>query len=702
MVVTAINAAEINSVKNYRKNRSSNQSNVPKQPSFQGLGAVLAAGPIAVSDLLYRGGYITSFMLQDFFGMAGPRTLEGMNRRPINPETGKKEGPYNWKFARREGLREVLSGPSAYVIPLVCLHFIKKYSGSANNVPINMIQGIGNNFVEYAVNNKSTLADTVKTRRNFYNEIFRNVLNTTLQGKIGAEELSKEAEHFTNKVIEIEQAKDKSKSFIKTLLNKRVDGSPQDLTDDLIDDFMRLKKKYLDPSTHEMSAEMTISPEKLGLNPSELTSSDKTGVSIKKLIKSLTDFTDDVVESTGKAIEKYKDTTFDPKRYLNDFVLKRTGSRILTNIGMWSAVVGFYMLIPTLYSLGLKGQNPSFANEKPEDKAKTEEQKSKAESSVNDNKAQKKQSFQGNKVSFSGREKFFKGTAEKVLQSGKLKGIIDHFEFDDAAMSVSGMMALLYGFCLPTRLIKAPDKYDFNETIKRDLVSFTSILIGATALSRGFSALFSKLSGLVLSRTPNSDNKSFFTTLKNYFSPIGGIEVLSNKELKSKYTNVQEYKDGIKGFFDFVTSNRGNLKKLLQIDKTIAENVKIILGKDLRNVVNDDEIKDAFRNIKTEKAQKAKEVIENVFKNNKNKIVQRAKFYNSSFAFLSTICLVPAFMIWLARSCEKMTRKARERDAALNQQSSGTDTKQATLVNMTKSISASSPNKITMQGFLAK
>lgn len=402
MAIQAINVSDRNTVEKFKKIRNNSaQVKQNNQPSFQGLEMV----PIAVADMLYRGGYMTSFILQDFFGMAGPRVCEGMNRRPINPETGKKEGPYNWKFARREGIREILSGPSAYVIPLVCLHFIKKYSGKANNVPINMIQGLGNNFVEYAGNNKATLGDVVKTRKEFYNQIFKNVLNTTLNGRMSEEELIKEARVFTEKAIEIEQAKDKSKSFFAVLINKKVPDSPQDLTDGLIDRFMRLKKKYLAPSVNEMSAEMTIFPEKTGINPAELTSSDKTGVGFKKLLKSMTDFTDDVIETTGKAIEKYKNTEFDIKHYMNDFVLKRTGSRILSNIGMWSAVVGFYLIIPKLYSIGLKGQNPSFANELPPAGQKSNESAvQEGQVKTTSPNTTDKTSFNGKSVAFTGKE----------------------------------------------------------------------------------------------------------------------------------------------------------------------------------------------------------------------------------------------------------------------------------------------------------
>ncbi|MEE3348641.1 MAG: hypothetical protein VZR09_01240 [Candidatus Gastranaerophilaceae bacterium] len=687
MAIQAIKAADLNAKKNNNLGTVAKQS---AQPSFQGLEQV----PVAVADALTNGGFITSFIAQDFFGMAGPRVLEGINRRPVNKETGKKEGPYNWAFARREGIREILSGPSAFIIPAILLHFIKKYSGTANNVPINMIQGLGNNFIDYAAKNPDTLDNVAKTKTEFYNNVFKNVLNTTLEGNVPEAKIDELAKDYAARAIEIEQAKGNKKSLWKKITNQKVAGSPEDLTDSLLNDFMKLKKQHLNPSANELTIEMVINPKKFGLSGSNLEEADKTSVSFKKLLTTMTDFTDDVIDTTGKALKKYKNQKFDPERFLKTFVDKRTGSRILSNMGMWSAVVGFYALIPKLYSLGLKGQNPAFAHEH---RAKIQSEEKLSDAAEN--------TSNGKNVSFSGREKVFTNTAEYVLNSSKLKKFLNHFEFDDASMSVSAMMALLYGFCLPTRLLNAPDKYDRKETITRDITSFGAILFAAQALSRGFSKIFSNISGLALNHTPSDHNKNFYTRfIRDYFSPVSGINVFTNKELESKYTYINEFKGGVNGFFDFITDNGGNLKKLLMRDKSEAmtDSLKTILGKDLKDVVNDDEIKNAFKNITNadEAKTNALKTFENIFKDSKNKFVKSAKVYNSMFTFLSTIFIVPSFMIWLARTCDKMTRTARAKDLELKKQQNAklnivSDAQAQNAINMPAT-------KITMQGFLSK
>ncbi len=695
MSVKPITAVELAAAKN--KNQHAEQGGKSQSaPSFQGLECV----PIAVADAIYNGGFMFSFVAQDGFGMALPRVAEGINRRSVNPETGKKEGPYNWAFARREGIREILSGPSAFLIPSAILYFVKKYSGQANNVPVNMIQGLGANFVNYAAVNPHTLNDVVKTKREFYQGVFKNVLNTTLKGQLEEGELNDLSKSYMLRAIEIENAKDNKKSLLQKITGKKVEGSPEDLTDSLQRHFMSLKKKYLDSSVNELSAELTINPEKIGKYGAEIAESDKNGVEFKKLLKTMADFTDDVINSVGEKLKKSEKNldTEEIQNFLKKFVSRRTGSRIITNIGMWSAVVGFYALIPHLYSAGLGHKNPAFMTEKAEPDTKDKINKTGTESDeVSPDKKE---------VAFCGKHELFAKTADKVVNSGKIKKFLSNLEFDDASMSLPAMSTLLFGFCLPTRLWKSRgvDKYDFNETLVRDVTSFSAILFAANAIAKGFSNMFAKFSGLALNVKPANHNESFLNKFKNYFSLTGGINVLNNSQLDSKYTNIHQYRDGINGFFDFVSNNGGNLKKLLQLDADVAKNSEIILGKSIKDATND-EIKDAFKNITSEKAKKALQVIENVFKDSKNKFVKQAKIYNSMFTFMSTIFIVPAFMIWLARTCDKMTRKARAKDntSEFGNVKPGTSVPEPTSQKQPSFKAGAYPiRNITMQSFLSR
>ena len=57
---------------------------------------------VMLMDAIDRGGFAASFIAQDGIGMVAPRIYEGLNRNRKEDENGKKTGPLNWEFARRE------------------------------------------------------------------------------------------------------------------------------------------------------------------------------------------------------------------------------------------------------------------------------------------------------------------------------------------------------------------------------------------------------------------------------------------------------------------------------------------------------------------------------------------------------------------------------------------------------------------------
>ena len=142
MSVKAVQLANAETKRNYNNNQQKH-NNV----SFGNAGNPV----ITLMDAIDRGGFAASFIMQDFLGMAGPRVLTGMYRNHD------KTGQLNWDFAKKEGIREILSGPSAFLIPAAMMFGIKKVSGTANNVPVDFINGFGHTFAEYAKANKATL-----------------------------------------------------------------------------------------------------------------------------------------------------------------------------------------------------------------------------------------------------------------------------------------------------------------------------------------------------------------------------------------------------------------------------------------------------------------------------------------------------------------------------------------------------------------
>lgn len=674
----------INSTINVAKHNNLKEQNQQKhqQTSFTG-----SFNPVVtLMDAIDKGGFAASFIAQDGIGMVAPRIYEGLNRNREKDENGKKIGPLNWEFARREGIREILSGPSAFLIPMGIMAIIKKTSGTANNVHVSHIEALGQNFADYAAKHPDQLKNSSEFKKGYYAQILENAL-----------------ENSTDETFNDEQLKDKAKSFAEKLVDSEEKRANKDkknankLQAEIVDEYMKLRKQYSAPSGNELAVSLKVSGKDKPL-----------GTNIRQLVQSLTDYSGDALEKVNKHLEKHANGNID--EYIKKFNTHRAGTRVLSNLGMWAAVVGFYTLIPKLYNLGLK-HDPGLKGlveegaEKTEDKVK-EDKKAEAKDQTKD----KNVAFTGGIASMAGKT---------ALKDGGISKVLKIFEFNGASMSVPAMLTLLFGFCLPPRYINAKSDKERKEILVRDISSFTAILFGAKALSRGFSDVFANASGFALNIKPENHNKNFFNKLKNYFTAGSGVNVLNSEQIVSKYSNVQEYQNGINGFFNFLEENGGNVKKvLLNVDKTVKENAEEIMKNFNGQSIKDATIEDIHKAFEKAKGSEALEKIYTVFSTKDNKFVNRAKTMNSAFGFASTLILVPAFMMWLARYCENMTKKAiakekEEKTAAAGNTQQQTkpeaNTPQTANVNnqtatkiATVDTSINTTNKPSMAGFLKK
>ena len=620
---------------------------------------------VTVMDAIEKGGFAASFIAQDGIGMVAPRIYEGLNRNRPTDENGKKTGPLNWEFARREGIREILSGPSAFLIPLGLLTILKKTSGPANDVHVNHINVLGQNFASYVEKNPAQLKDKTAIKKGYYTQVFENVLNNSTDKNF---DVKTKAKYFAEKLVEIEDKRaSKSKKEAKNLQSN------------LIEEYMKIRKQYSEPSSDEMG--VVIKGKNKNVNSN-----------IKRLIQSLTDYSNDVLDKTNKFVNKQSGHTVEELakdgslgKFVKNFNLHRMGTRVLSNFGMWGAVVAFYTIIPKLYNMGLK-HDPGLKGLEDEETKKTDkETKGKTNNDKN--------------VAFTGN--FAAAVGKKATDGGFLNKIFNKFEFDGASMSVTAMLTLLFGFCFPPRYANAKSDKEKKEIAVRDILSFTTILFAAKAIARGFSAAFAKISGLALNVKPEDHNKSILHKAKNYFTAGAGIDVLTSDQIVSKYSNIEDYKGGINGFFKFLEENDGNVKKFLNIDNKVKELSEKIMhdfggGKNLKEAT----LEDIHKAFEKAKGSDALENIYTIFKSKDNKFINRAKTFNSAFGFASTLVLVPVFMMWLARYCENMTKKAIAKE---KEQKALTETNTPQPVQQAQQpIPSSVINKPTMAGFLNK
>ena len=663
MSIKAINSS-IGAQQHHKLNDKNSQ-----HPTFAG-----SFNPVVtVMDAIDKGGFAASFIAQDGIGMVAPRIYEGLNRNRQTDENGKKTGPLNWEFARREGIREILSGPSAFLIPLGILTIIKKASGTANNVHVDHINILGKNFSDFAVKNPTQVKNPAEFKKGYYAQVFENIFNNSTDKSFNVKE---KAQHFADKLVEAETKR----------VNKDRKGAGK-IQSELIEEYMKIRKQFASPSSDELGVILKSEEKNKTVNSN-----------IKRIIQSLSDYSGDALAKTNKYISSQSGHTAEElakdgslAKYVKNFNLHRAGTRVLSNFGMWGAVVAFYTLIPKLYNMGLK-HDPGLKGLESEDKADNTVPKTKVK---DENKKSKDVAFKGN---------FASGIGSNAVKDGFLGKLFNKFEFNGASMSVPGMLTLLFGFCLPPRYINAKSDKEKKEIVVRDVSSFTAILFAAKAMARGFSDAFAKISGLALNVKPEDHNKSILHKVKNYFTAGAGIDVLTSEQITSKYSNIEDYKEGINGFFNFLEENGGDVKKVLNIDKNVKTQAEKIMtdfggGKSLKDATLE-EIHTAFKNAK---GSDALENIYTVFKSKDNRFINRAKTFNSAFGFASTLVLVPMFMMWLARYCESMTKKAiakeKEQKALATATTEPAPAQQNSKPVATNVTSAKQP---TMAGFLNK
>ena len=197
-IIPSINSNNNNA--NNLKMRSSSRMSMPQNQmqnransnsvSFQG-----GVNPIVgFMDFIDAGGYAASFIIQDGLGFIAPRVGKGLvrgahdkkdeNGNVVLGKDGKPQRELNWALARKEFLREIITGPSAFLIPLGMLHVIKKNFGRGNNVKLNYIDGFQKPFTDFATKYSDEIASGNADKGKFYKRIFKDTIERSVNGSL--------------------------------------------------------------------------------------------------------------------------------------------------------------------------------------------------------------------------------------------------------------------------------------------------------------------------------------------------------------------------------------------------------------------------------------------------------------------------------------------------------------------------------------
>lgn len=592
-----------------------------------------AAGNAVISlmDAVDRGGLVASFLIQDFFGMNIPRTVTGLYRnREITNQ-------YNYQEAAEVAIREFMSGPTMFAVPMVMLWAIKRMFGKANDIPVNILRVLGNNFAEHAQGKTvEELTDLQGIKKSFYNDTFKNILKNTYKGAVSDDVAAAKAEKFTSDLLEYEnlKAQKKTKSFWDKIRGKKVPGTAEEKLEQIVSDFSEINK------SHAQSASSNFLEAKIS-------SGDKTvGKQINKLFTDMRNFVEDASDSVAKQAKKGNLNPDEVKQFFKKFTDFRTGSRVLTNFSMLAGIIAFCSIIPKLYQLsennpGLKGLEGD-AIEADNTPAK-------------DEKSAKPVAFKG----------AMDGLGRLASKDGSLAKFFREFEFDAFNVSFTGLLTACGLGVLAPRLYHAREENEYKEVLFRDTITIGTIACAAKILQQVTAKIGSVVTGLALSIKPDGEHKTALSKLLTYLRPVKGHSVLTSEQLHTKYTNVDKYKGGLAGFARFIDEQDGNISKAFDVDKNAKALLKQIYEKSEKsasvsfdNAKNKDIIEALDDVIKGNKAEKQLNDIYAIFRDEKNKFLRKAKIVNSSFNFAVLFIVAPLLLGYvIPRLNEFLTKK---------------------------------------------
>jgi hypothetical protein len=325
-------ASETHYDKNYPQNTSLNKIPTNK---FKGRDVYFGSFKSGVSgfvDAIEKKGFFTEFLVLDSFSMIIPRISIGLNR------DREKTGKINYKAGIEEAGRELLSGPSMFLIPMAILSLYKKYA-PASHMESNTLNGLTSNMKQ--VINQTKNADLLADK---------NYLNTKLAGKIFDNSFGR----FT-----LENKEALKTEFIK-LLNKSTTTKPSST---LINFFKRFgKSKNHTDSFKQASNEFekliilinNSNKSKVPIDTQNL-KIFKGSVSAEHLFEDFHNYSKDIIEKLSrKNFIKNMSVSFknDAKNFLLETGKSRINAKFIKAATAFFAVGGFLLYLPKLYQQG--------------------------------------------------------------------------------------------------------------------------------------------------------------------------------------------------------------------------------------------------------------------------------------------------------------------------------------------------------------
>lgn len=296
----------INYASPLKNNTEHNKLQKKQNPSF-------GNAVVGLATFIENNGFLGEFLTIDTVGMMAPRTIQGYTRNR------KELGRLNYKAGREEMVRELLSGPAFFYVPLTALTIASVLKGKSAKVDTKVLNSFKNVMKETTVEMKNA----VNTKKNFVktvvNEAFKDFQNEKHLVDEIAELMEKNATKKFNFVDKIKNIfrKDNEKIETAAILKEKATA--------LVTKLNKANSKNLDNA-----GVIELGGQKYDAS---------------NLFGDMRNYLDDFTSKAAKSTQE-KDT------FIDKFHKKAQDLRYAANIFAVASLSAFLMIIPKLYQTG--------------------------------------------------------------------------------------------------------------------------------------------------------------------------------------------------------------------------------------------------------------------------------------------------------------------------------------------------------------
>ncbi len=151
-------------VSNITGNKVALAQKATNNTSFNGFWSSVGKANKNLMQQIERGGFFAEFCIMDVCGMVLPRIYQGLHRNE------KELGHLNYQAGAEEALREGITGPSMFLIPIIAVYLAGRMLGKGTRINSNLLAQFSDSFK--SLGKKFASSDNARTSRAFASKLF--------------------------------------------------------------------------------------------------------------------------------------------------------------------------------------------------------------------------------------------------------------------------------------------------------------------------------------------------------------------------------------------------------------------------------------------------------------------------------------------------------------------------------------------------